>query len=818
MKLCRHPSLYSALAVAVLTALPHGRADAGVVRLVFNNSSQSIGLNQSSGDLISYLNHPNDRYLRLHLSEPLLCGEFPGSASSNVRVRFIDANGDVIANNNSSGVANTFGSLTDVSGGSGGIRYLPIPGGENRLQLNTTTELNCVLFSTFVSTGTGLPGKAAGGYQLRVVGHTMKAAPEGADDVFHDGFEDNAPAGTDLVTTISAPSTVRAGQNYVYTITVRNNGSTALNNVQVRDFFYKRSAQPGGSNPVLESGNWTCASGGGGSCAATAGTGVIFASGVSLPSFNSQVSFTATRRVSDSPLPVQGSQFSVAAAAFISPSLGEVQTLNNAVVTNATIVITQPPQISGLPGTLSLNEDQSSSPIAFTLSDPDTDPNVVSVSAGSSNASVIAQAGLVLGGSGANRNLTISPVANQNGSATVTVTANDGGNTANASVVVTVNPVNDPPTFTWKDTCTVSNGGTWTPEIGLTPAQFTYPASSQNSQNCSNFLNVVMGPADESGQSLQSATITNISNQAMFAELPTLKSSGNSALLSFRPNGTSGTSNVSVQVTDNGGTANGGIAFSSVRTFRVKVDGAAPTITAISDQTINEDGTAGPVNFMVGDTDTPISSLTITRTSSNTTLVPLSNVVIGGAANDPNKTITVTPAPNEFGTSTITVTASDGDQQGQRTFLVTVNPINDPPSFVASDVSYNSGQSATPQQIDNWASAISVGPPNEVTAGQVPQQFFIERLDNNTPNIIGTTEPSVPIPASGRLTFSLRNNGGGITADGFACYRAFLADSGSSSPAPNNNLSAEFVFKIQVGPGTNSCAGLKPAATSKSER
>lgn len=816
MKLCRHPSLYSALAVAVLTALPQGRADAGVVRLVFNNSSQSIGLNQSSGELISYLNHPNDRYLRLRLSEPMLCGEFPGSASSNVRIRFIDANGDVIANSNTSGVANTFGSLTDVSGSSGGIRYLPIPGGENRLQLNTTSELNCVLFSTFVTTGANLPGKAAGGYQLRVVGNTMKAAPEGGDDVFHDGFEDNAPAGTDLVTTISAPSTVRAGQNYVYTITVRNNGSTALSNVQVRDFFYKRSAQPGGSNPVLESGNWTCASGGGGSCASTAGTGVIFASGVSLPSFNSQVSFTATRRVSDNPVPVQGSQFSVAAAAFINPGLGEVLTSNNAIVANATIVVTQPPQISGLPGTLSLNEDQSSSPLAFTLSDPDTDTNALSVSAGTSNASVIAQSGLSLGGSGANRNLTISPVSNQNGSATVTVTANDGGNSASANVVVTVNPVNDPPTFTWKDTCTVSNAGVWTPENGPTPAQFTYPAGSQNSQNCSNFLNVVMGPGDESSQGLQSATITNIGNPAMFAELPTLKTSGNSALLSFRPNGTSGTSNVSVQVTDNGGTANGGIAFSSVKTFRVKVDGAAPTITAIANQTIDEDGTTGAVAFTLGDTDTPIANLILTTNSSDPAVVPQGNVVLGGSGT--SRTVTVTPAANAFGSSTITVTVSDGDQQGQRTFLVTVNPVNDAPSFsTAGDVGFATGAASGIRQINGWASSISVGPGNEAAAGQAPDLFIVERLDTNTPNII-QTEPSVSIAAGGRLTFSLRNNSGsGVTADGFACYQVTLLDTGDGT-APNVNQSAPTVFKIQVGSGSNSCSGLRPAAGGSTAR
>jgi hypothetical protein len=74
--------------------------------------------------------------------------------------------------------------------------------------------------------------------------------------------------------------------------------------------------------------------------------------------------------------------------------------------------------------------------------------------------------------------------------------------------------------------------------------------------------------------------------------------------------------------------------------------------------------------FTVGDTETAAGSLTVTRSSSNTTLVPLANVVLGGSG--ANRTVTVTPAANQTGTATITLTVSDGLLTAQTQFTVTV--------------------------------------------------------------------------------------------------------------------------------------------------
>ena len=78
----------------------------------------------------------------------------------------------------------------------------------------------------------------------------------------------------------------------------------------------------------------------------------------------------------------------------------------------------------------------------------------------------------------------------------------------------------------------------------------------------------------------------------------------------------------------------------------------APTITNVANQTIYEDGTTGSLAFTVNDQETAATSLTVTRSSSNTTLFPLANVVLGGSG--ATRTVTATPVANSSGTATIT--------------------------------------------------------------------------------------------------------------------------------------------------------------------
>ena len=61
--------------------------------------------------------------------------------------------------------------------------------------------------------------------------------------------------------------------------------------------------------------------------------------------------------------------------------------------------------------------------------------------------------------------------------------------------------------------------------------------------------------------------------------------------------------------------------------------------------------------------------------------MPLANVVLGGSGAD--RTVTVAPAPNQSGTTTITLIVDDGTVTTQTEFDVTVTDINDLPQITA---------------------------------------------------------------------------------------------------------------------------------------
>ncbi len=104
-----------------------------------------------------------------------------------------------------------------------------------------------------------------------------------------------------------------------------------------------------------------------------------------------------------------------------------------------------------------------------------------------------------------------------------------------------------------------------------------------------------------------------------------------------------------------------------------------PTISEMAKQLINEDTTTQPIAFTIGDMQSSADSLTLTRTSSNSALIPNTNIVLSGTG--ANRTVTITPVANQSGTATITIAVSDGSLSASRSFLLTVNPVNDTPVF-----------------------------------------------------------------------------------------------------------------------------------------
>jgi hypothetical protein len=86
----------------------------------------------------------------------------------------------------------------------------------------------------------------------------------------------------------------------------------------------------------------------------------------------------------------------------------------------------------------------------------------------------------------------------------------------------------------------------------------------------------------------------------------------------------------------------------------------------------------GALAFTVADVETAAEGLVVTGTSSNTTLVPIGSVSLGGS--DGSRTVVVTPGANQFGDTTITILVNDGTASMSTQFLVTVNGVNDEPT------------------------------------------------------------------------------------------------------------------------------------------
>jgi len=104
----------------------------------------------------------------------------------------------------------------------------------------------------------------------------------------------------------------------------------------------------------------------------------------------------------------------------------------------------------------------------------------------------------------------------------------------------------------------------------------------------------------------------------------------------------------------------------------VRGDGSgAPTISALADQSTESGVAVGPIAFTVGDAQTSPAALTLSAFSSDETLLPEENIVFAGSGAE--RTVTLTPAAGRTGTTTVTITVSDGLLDTSESFVLTVS-------------------------------------------------------------------------------------------------------------------------------------------------
>jgi hypothetical protein len=335
--------------------------------------------------------------------------------------------------------------------------------------------------------------------------------------------------------------------------------------------------------------------------------------------------------------------------------------------------------------------------------------------------------------------VTINPAANLSGTANITVTVNrTGPSTDSKTFLLTVNPVNDLPSFTAGANQTVNE--------------------DSGGQTVVNWATAISpGPADESGQAL-TFQVTGNTNAALFSAAPAISSSGTLTFTSVA--NASGSATITINLKDNGGTGNGGVDTSAAQTFTITVNSVndAPSFTKGPDQTVNEDAGAQTVanwatGLSRGPADESAQTLTFTATNDNNALFSAQPAISSTG------TLTYTPAANANGTATVTVTLKDNggtanggvDTSAPQTFTITVSAVNDAPSFTKGP-NQTVNEDAGPQTVNNWATSISAG------SGESGQTLTFQ-VTNNTNAALFSAGPA--ISTTGTLTYTPAANGNG---------------------------------------------------------
>jgi hypothetical protein len=143
-----------------------------------------------------------------------------------------------------------------------------------------------------------------------------------------------------------------------------------------------------------------------------------------------------------------------------------------------------------------------------------------------------------------------------------------------------------------------------------------------------------------------------------------------------------------------------------------------PTVGTVANQTIAEDGTTAALPFLIGDDLSAPDSLVVQAFSSNTALVPDTNLILSGSGS--TRALTVQPKPNASGSATVTLRVSDGVSSVLSTFLVTVTAANDPPFIDPINNLLTDGSSAS-------VVPFAIGDPETAAASLV-----VSRASSNT--------------------------------------------------------------------------------------
>ncbi|WP_346882018.1 Ig-like domain-containing protein [uncultured Algibacter sp.] len=326
---------------------------------------------------------------------------------------------------------------------------------------------------------------------------------------------------------------------------------------------------------------------------------------------------------------------------------------------------------------------------------------------------------------------TFTPTSNFNGAASITVVSNDGTENSNiATVNFTVAAVNDEPSFT----------------VGANQAV----NEDAGAQTVTGFTTAL----EDGDAEVTQALLFNVSNNnnGLFSSQPAIDASGN---LTYTPaTDVTGSATITVNIMDNGGTANvGDVDTSADQTFTITVnainDEPIFTLPAMANQTIAEStmDNAQSVNTfatMISDGDGDTQMLTFNVSNNNNGLFsaqPSIDTTTG--------TLSYTVAANQIGTATITAnlmdnggTANVGDDDTSDDQTFTIQVIDTPTiTSITDDTGANTTDFITG---DNTLSVSGTATPNSTITFTVNGNPIPEAFASTTVNPMGNYTFIIP--------------------------------------------------------------------------
>ncbi|QTA89975.1 tandem-95 repeat protein [Desulfonema magnum] len=345
-------------------------------------------------------------------------------------------------------------------------------------------------------------------------------------------------------------------------------------------------------------------------------------------------------------------------------------------------IANDPPMISGIGTDYSTDEDTLSEKIPFKVSDMEGGELTISVT--SSDPWLIPDENITIIGTDENNkvlteadeeaslSLTLLPLEDQSGTATITISADDGESTSDPAVFTfTVNGANDGPNiYDIGPQTTTEETPTEPISIAVMDregGQLTISAASSDPDlvpNDNAHINI-----NEFGSSYLLDSEPGELNESLELVISPAKNQWGKAVITV--------------------TAKDEEGVESKTQFILTVNGAPdkPIISRITDQSTPEE-TPKPISFTVSDMDG--GELTVSASSDNPALIPDDHIDIGGdgtassvvvsAEESANVSMTITPADDMHGSSFVTVTVEDAEGNiSEEIFEFTVEAENDPP-------------------------------------------------------------------------------------------------------------------------------------------